>query len=375
MTTNFRLESISLDTVEGMVTHSFPGPLTVLAGSVGVGKSTLFELVKYGLGGDGLLADVVITSITSVTLDVAIGSERYSITRSISSPGTRTVKLRDLTEQTALPEHYVNQDEPSLNSLLLAAMDLPDDMRAATTKLGSTNPGARITFYDVFKYMYVSQGSINEQIAGSGDNYYQPKRRAVFELLFGLTNPYILDMQSEIATIQSEYEVAKRDFEIVSQFLSDSQTESRLETERSQFEATKEKYRAEQSLTDIENMLSPVVDDETRTLRDLLLEAEQSAAEAQNALTLLIQQKQDFVRERSLLQQDIARLKKMINAGERIAKIEFAVCPRCMQDVRKRTIPEHACRLCLQEDPVALSDETVDSGSNYELVHLVEQVA
>ena len=74
MTTRFRIDSISIGTSNGVVTYEFPSALTVLAGSVGVGKSTLFELIKYGFGGDALLADVVEKHVTSVTLEPLRGA-------------------------------------------------------------------------------------------------------------------------------------------------------------------------------------------------------------------------------------------------------------------------------------------------------------
>ncbi|OZC63646.1 hypothetical protein CH306_25995 [Rhodococcus sp. 15-725-2-2b] len=376
MTTSFRLNSITLQTTQGTVEHRFSGALTVLAGSVGVGKSTLFELVKYGLGGDGLLAEVVTKSVLSVSLDISINSNNYLLTRTITPThaDARVVKVVDLVEQFNLPDHFTGSDEPSLSSLLLAAMDLPDDLRAATTQSGSTNPGTRISFYDVFKYMYVSQGNINEQIAGSGDSWYQPKRKAVFELLFGLTNPTILDLQSEVARTRGQYEQAQHDYLVVRQFLEDSNTQNRIEAEVRQHEALQEKQNAEQILARIQTSISPTLDHETKTLRELLAESERNTADARNNLTILIQQKQDFIRERALLQQDIARTKRMIDAGERLAKFEFAVCPRCMQDVRSRPIPDHACRLCLQQDPVEAQGGTQRPEDNHELLHLEDQI-
>jgi RNA polymerase-binding transcription factor DksA len=339
VTTPFRIDTITIATIGGSVQYSFPSALTVLAGNVGVGKSTLFELIKYGLGGDALLADVVTTSVAGVTIEISIANSRYSLTRSTLSKEGSRVKVLDLNEQTALPDHFVDKQEPSLSSFLLSAMDLPDDMRAAARSSGSTNQGARITFNDIFKYMYVSQGDINEQIAGSGKSCFQPKRKSVFEVLFALTNPEILEAQSKIAKIRGAWDQAQHDYSVVLQFLTDSRTQNRIDTERSQLEASRQQERAERELVGFRESIAPTIDRETQTLRDLLGESERSAAEAQNALVMLAQQKNDFAKERSLVKQDIERIQRMITAGERISEIEFAVCPRCMQGVQKRTVP------------------------------------
>ncbi|AMU66837.1 hypothetical protein [Mycobacteroides abscessus] len=371
MSIAFRINRVSLNTIGGKVEYAFPSALTVLAGSVGVGKSTLFELIKHGLGGDALLADVVDTSVTSVTLDVTIGARRLLISRATSTPDSDRTRVYDLLEQVELEDHFIAKQEPTLSSLLLSAMGLPDDMRAAA-KSGSTNQGARITFYDVLKYMYVSQADINKHIAGSGDSYYQPKRRAVFEVLLDLTNPGILETQSMLAKVRGEWEQANRDFSVVTQFLADSNTPSRIDAERAQLDAARQQENAQKRLASIRDLTSPAIDRETQTLRDLLGEAERNLGDAQSALAMLQQQRTDYGRERSLLKQDIDRIGRMQSAGERLAEIEFTVCPRCMQSLKKRPVPDHLCRVCLQDDPVTFPSSS--TAATYEQVQLREQV-
>ena len=86
----------------------------------------------------------------------------------------------------------------------MTALGLPDDMRAAARSGASSNAGARITFADVFSFLYVAQSEINRDIAHSQDSYREPKRKAVFELLFGLTNAGILTMRSDLNALNAE---------------------------------------------------------------------------------------------------------------------------------------------------------------------------
>lgn len=370
MTNKFRIERISMATTGGSVQYLFPSDLTVLAGGVGVGKSTLLELMKHGLGGDALLADVVDKNVTSVSLEIEVGTRRFRFTRSVLPKESKRIRVVDLLQQANLPDHYVDGGEPSISSLLLNAMDLPDDVKAAGAS--GTKQGNRVTFNDIFKYMYIPQGEINEAIAGSGDSYYQPKRRAVFELLFDLTSAEILDLKSQINRVRGEWESAQGESEVVLQFLADSKTLSRLDAQAALKDALTRHDNAADRIHSIQAQTGPTIDRQTQTLRQLLAESEKALGDVQSSALMLRQEHADFVRERTSLRRDIEQLDRIRRAGGALASIEFSVCPRCMQDVRTRHVPDHSCRLCLQSDPV---EESSDQGESYEKTQLLEQLA
>ena len=89
MTSRFRIDQFRLETVEGPVTYNFPDDLTVLAGDTGVGKTTLFELIKFALGGDGLIAPVAAKNVSEVHLSIQVGTERLQLTRELMPTGAR----------------------------------------------------------------------------------------------------------------------------------------------------------------------------------------------------------------------------------------------------------------------------------------------
>lgn len=353
MTVTFRINEFVAHTATGDTKYEFPADLTVLAGPIAVGKSTLFEAMKYALGCDALLSDVMRTSVASVSIDVSLGSERYLLRRDIAAADTSHVIVVDLHDKTRLRDHSTSAaEEPSLNSLLLTALGLPDDMLAASSSSSSTKKGNRISFADVLKYLYVPQAEINRVIANSEDSWYAPKRKAVFELLFDLTSPEILKTQSDIAVARGRVEEVEKPAATVHQFLSDSQTPSREHLEHRQEETTKAQDNAARRLDEIRLGLAPAIDGETQVLRELLLQAEQRHGEAAEQRSFIKQQLVDFEAETRAVRQDIERLARMQLAGARIAQIEFTTCPRCMQSVTQRHIPADHCPLCMQIDPV-----------------------
>ncbi|MFD9940037.1 AAA family ATPase [Nonomuraea sp. NPDC059023] len=373
MTTQFRINTVLISTIEGNVEYTFPSDLTVLAGRTGVGKTTLLELIKYGFGGDGALADVVRNHVDGVTLEVLMGESRFRIYRSVDSAKRNAVRVYDLIAHERLPDHFTDyRQQPSLNTLLMQALGLPDDVRAAARTKGSSRAGDRITFADVFSYLYVPQSAINREIAHSEEGYREPKRKAVFELLFGLTNTDILKMQSEVNILNGSIAEAEREHATVLAFLRESNTAEQVDAQAAFQEAVAEQRAAEEEQRRLRDTVDPIADRETQALRDLLNEAERGVAEARSVVIDLTRRQGEYRGERRRVQADLHRLERMHDAGERLADIEFVVCPRCMQSLAGREIPHGSCRVCLQPDPVPATEGA--GGGQYELLQLKDQL-
>jgi hypothetical protein len=369
MSTRFRLNAVTLDTVEGPVHYEFPSDLTVLAGRTGVGKTTLLEAVKYGFGGDGMLAPVMVESVRDITLNVTIGQARLQIARSVDPRKSKIARVTDLVTRERLPDHHVDAGLPSLNALLLGALGFADDLKAAPRGT-SSSAGTRISFADVFSFLYVPQADINRDIANSQDSYREPKRKVVFELLFGLTDPSILELRSKFNTMAGDVVRAETIRQTVLDFLRDSNTTTRADAQDALEEARRAEVAATHELRALREQIDPVSDRETQALRDLLNESERSLAAARAAVIDLVRRQAEYGGEQRRVRSDLDRLHRMRDAGARLANIEFAVCPRCMQSLTQRPVPDGACRVCLQDDPVQAT-EGIDQ---YEARQLADQL-
>ncbi|MEU6231332.1 hypothetical protein [Streptomyces sp. NPDC047042] len=369
MSTPFRINAVTLATTEGEVNYQFASDLTVLAGPTGVGKTTLLELIKFGFGGDARLATVAQEHVNDVILDVTIGAQRLRIARSLDSIKRKKARVTDLTTQERLPDHHIGTAQPSLNTLLLTALGFPDDMKAAASGQ-STKAGSRITFNDVLSVLYLPQYEINIDIANSRQSYLEPKRKIVFELMFGLTDSSILDMRSQVNVLKGKIATETEQYKAVLQFLRDSATTQRIEAQAALERAIATEREAESQQAVLRDEIDPVVDRHTQVMRDLLTEAERSLADARATVKELQRQKNECAQEQRRVQSDLDRLNRMRDAGERLANIEFLVCPRCMQSLSEREVPADACRVCLQPDPVENSGEQ----DQYELRQLTQQL-
>ncbi|MER5744797.1 AAA family ATPase [Streptomyces sp. NPDC002225] len=370
MSTKFRINSVSLATTEGIVNYPFPSDLTVLAGPTGVGKTTLLELIKFGFGGDAILATVAQEHVLDVALDVTIGNQRLHIARSLDSTKRKKVRVTDLVAQERLPDQHIGTTQPSLNTLLLGALGFPDDMKAAASGQ-SVKAGSRITFNDVFSVLYLPQYEINIDIANSQKSYVEPKRKAVFELLFGFTDPSVLNMRSQVNLLKGEVAKATEQYNTVLQFLHDSSTAQRFDAEEALQQAITTEREAEAQRAELRDEIDPVTDRQTQVLRDLLNESERILADTRATVKELQRQRNEYALEQRRVQSDLDRLNRMRDAGERLASIEFMVCPRCVQSLTGREVPADVCRVCLQPDPV----ETSGEADQYELMQLTQQLS
>lgn len=371
MTVKFRLDNVTLHTTEGRVRYLFDSDLTVLAGPTGVGKTTLLELIKYGFGSDGLLAPVVLEKVNDVVLEISIGDERFRLARSIDPGKKKNVRVTDLLTNERLPDHHVGTTQPSLNMLLLTSLGLHDDMRAAAKSGRSVKAGSRVTFSDIFSFLYVPQSEINRDIARSQDSYLEPKRRTVFELLFRLTDPELLAKHSRVSVLNAEIATAEDHHKTVLHFLRESNTQTRGDAQFALEEARRAQDDAESQLAQLRDSVDPVSDRETQALRDLLNQAERSLAEARAAEVSLRRRREDHAGEIRRVQSDRARLDRMRDAGERLAQIEFSTCPRCVQSLKNRDVPAGRCRVCLQPDEAVLPADI----DQYEAAQLSDQLA
>src|SRR6476659_631435 len=85
MTTRFQYRDLTLYGGKDHHTYTFEPGVNVIVGPVGSGKTSLLELLKYTLGGDGTLSPAVQDSVVSSAVKVEFDRETIVLTRHLGS--------------------------------------------------------------------------------------------------------------------------------------------------------------------------------------------------------------------------------------------------------------------------------------------------
>lgn len=122
---------------------AFGSGVTVIAGPVGTGKTSLLELIKFGLGGNGTLTKAVRTVGREVGVEITAGEQRLTLVRGLAHRPNQ-VEVRD--EAGALISALSARsttDQETVSSLLMSALTIPQ-VRVPTSR---RRPRARFTYF------------------------------------------------------------------------------------------------------------------------------------------------------------------------------------------------------------------------------------
>lgn len=368
MSTRLRIFEVVIDTDQGPVRHRFEGALTVLSGPIGAGKSTLFELMKYALGGSARLTPVARTRARSVTVEALFGSKRLKVTRSIDRQ-TAVAHVEDLDDGdlTGVYEVEFGGEGPTVGQVLMRALGLPPDAMVT-----SKSRSSRLTFNNVWSFLYVEQREIDRSVAHNTDPYREPARRATFELLFGLTDPRLIQAKAEHQRAAQDLAIQSRDERLILEFLQESQTRNRFDAENLLEELEAQRAQAEMRLRQMQNEDSEVRS-RSGVVRELVLETRDRISAMREQQRALEHEQRARQRVISSLEERIANVTRTSVASVLIGQIDFVVCPRCAQSIAGRDIPQAHCTLCLQPEPRA--DANRERRDAYEIDQLSNQRA
>jgi hypothetical protein len=351
------IESLTVRATTAVATYSFSDGVTAVTGPIGSGKSSMFELIKYAMGGSARVMPAVRDNVTQVKLQIRVGDERLELTRNL---GGRLVDVVDLTtgESRGTWATTNRKNFPKASQEFLRLIGLPSNLRVPKRRTRPTGETVALSFFDVYRYLYLDQNSIDDNVVGHTDNNLNIKRIAVFELLYGLSNPRIMELAAERTKFVKEAELARSSAKSVASFL---RANSELEPERLSILRREAEERRERAELRVATVRQSVVE------RDGEGDAVREAAKLRSRMNELNAQESAFVQDISKDQSVLAQLDLDEEAAKReqvaertLSGLEFTRCPRCLQSVEERDTEPGHCLLCCQPQPTNQSSTSVE---------------
>ncbi len=347
-----------IDLVGGNRTIDFAGAFSVISGSITTGKTTVVRLIRALLGRVPEHLPPETSSVRSVHGRVSFGESMWEIDRPLVTTKTAMVSLsrrgpgddgepERIIDTLRLPAERPTATDPEtyiewlLDRLAIPAVAVP---RARTQATSEASP---VTINDWLLYCIVRDDEIDTTVFGHRDPYKDRKRRAVFELNYGIYDTETAALQARLRSVELRLEDLDRSNEAVRMFLKDTPFAS-LDDIDEQVALTKRMIvdldtRVKTAAVEgLEQTQSQVLRDTVARLEDALASATATERAASRNLLELNELHQTL-----MTQSD--RLTRAIVADEWLVDFDFVVCPRCGTGVEASRSADGHCYLCLQE--------------------------
>lgn len=359
-----------LDLVGGGRQIVFHPNFSVIKGSITTGKTTIVRLLRAALGRVPTHLPPETDAIRSVRALAVLGDETWMIDRPLVTTATAIVSLgrQELADETIDGEPEADDDVRDGTYVIVDAIRLPAERptstvsetylawllrrlnlpevsvpRARTDILSEPTP---VTINDWLNYCIVRDDEIDTSVFGHRDQFVDRKRRAVFELIYGIYNQQVAELQASFRSVELRLADLDRTTEAVRGFLKDTPFSSLDEIDQRSDLASAALARLQESARDVAALAH--VESASVGLRREIAAAEQTAGALDRTLSAARRNLRELVDLSGTLAVQSQRLTRAIVADEWLVDFDFLVCPRCGTSVESQRTGFDHCYLCLQ---------------------------
>jgi hypothetical protein len=354
MGSELRLRRVRLDPPDAHHTWDFPNGVTVIVGASGGGKTQLLNLIRTGFGLDVTLVKEVKQAARAVTLDVEIHGVPVQLTRRFSQNAVDVSVGDDPARTFSL--NPSQKTLPLLGDWLLERLGIPV-VRVGASRKDKSNRTTRISFEDVFAYCDLEQEEIDRSTVYDRDTFRNIKRASTFELLYGIIDAQVADLEAERLQLQADTEGRTTRVKEVQSFVHDKNLAGSMAAIDIRLAAiTEEQARLEEHLQRARAAAEKAAASVTG-LPGQIAATERSLASAETELADVLQEIAGVGRAANQLKRDLQAIGEGADTESILGAIPFVTCPRCDQPLRRRTPAPGHCVVCLQPDPPPASDQ------------------
>lgn len=360
-----KLQIDTLHLVGGNREIRFNSGFSVVTGTIASGKTTLVKLIQATLGRvpKGLPPET--RSIKSLQGRFRFASQEWAIDRPLITTKTGIVSLsrrewspsnvlgssgtlaEAILDTLRLPALTPTRTEPqTYQNWILQRLGIPQvSVPRARTRV--TSPPSPVTINDWLRYCIIKDEDLDTSVFGHKDPFVDRKRRAVFELNYGIYEHEVAKLQAALRSTELRLEKLDLTIEAVRDFLQETSLSSLEEIDRNLAES-------QSSLADIDRRsshLARVAHEESASLdlRRQITETEVEINEQEEQLAAAQKNLGDLRDLMSALKAQSKRLTRAIVAGEWLVDFDFIVCPRCGSGLEASRSEQKHCYLCFQE--------------------------
>lgn len=328
--------------------------LSLIAGPVSTGKSSVLEFIAYALGGSTHPEhEEVLAQVVACLLEIDLGGRRIVIRRTVGRPSTTAVvfdgALEDVLGGSA---EAVNRpilppsDPDSLSYFLLEGIGL-GGVRLSEAPAQDSSDTDALSIRDVMWLSFMPNERLdNKSLLFESNPFKAIKLRQVVDVVFGVHDHRQTDLAARVKELETRLRTERTDLESATRFVSEqeSRTEDQLVVERD-LAATR--------LAGVEREVDLLRDAERRdtqfaaAVRERHNESSSRASVAANR----VRDRQSLLRRllplRAQYSEDIRKLTMLVEAHALFDPLRVTSCPACFSALESPpSVVDQQCSLC-----------------------------
>ena len=320
--------------------------VNIIRGINSSGKSSIADLIFYGLGGDVTKLKNEAKQCSFVIIEVELSSGIYTLKREIAEGGRKgmdifsgdyeTASNAPLTEWTRYP--YNANTKESFYQAIFKEMGMP---------YSKSEDKNSITMHQLLRMLYVDQMTSPDRLF-KFDKFDSPnKRKAIGELVMGVSDFSLYEKRVALQRLESRLDSCVREIKTIHRFFG-SMVKSVNEIDENIIELREEIDNLEKDIESAcaEEEKDKLNDDEEQQFEGLIRKLQEARESFSNCREYIaktsfeINDSQLFIKSLNQRIQALKQTRKTINA---LADIRFVHCPACQHEVTPKL---GACSLC-----------------------------